>query len=275
MIVVVGVLSYSMYYPYGSIFAVFLTDYYRSSSRPANPLFVFPETHLPRRPGQTYQEIREQQQSWPEGRSALNLGEGAPRLGQRSQPPMPCEQSVDIKAKDAFQGTPMRPERAFPLACKKKQSSSSEISNEEFHRSRPSGSSINFSRPIHSSISTIRANPDTRTPIQPEDFDSSLVRDLSHSMDFDEFESKEKVEDDRSQTADLITGARQRSSCILTNRRKSKYTIEEEKIVRAEGKKRLRWTRNIFMVFMLIANGVCIAISWTYPEYWYVCKFKS
>ncbi|KAG4414127.1 hypothetical protein IFR04_012733 [Cadophora malorum] len=106
--------------------------------------------------------------------------------------------------------------------------------------------------------------------MQSEQFHSSLVRDLSLSADFDEFESKEKVEDDQSQSADLINGARQRSSCILTNRRKSKYTIEEEKIVRAEGKKRLRWTRNVFIVFMLIANGVCIAISWTYPEYWYV-----
>lgn len=63
---------------------------------------------------------------------------------------------------------------------------------------------------------------------------------------------------------------RRKSSCVLVNRRKSHYTVEEEKVVRAEGKKRLKWTKWSFCLFFFCANGLCIAISWKFEKYWYV-----
>lgn len=63
---------------------------------------------------------------------------------------------------------------------------------------------------------------------------------------------------------------RRKPSCVLVNRRKSKYTIEEEKVARAVGRKRLKWTKWIFVAFFLVANGACIAISWMFQKYWWV-----
>ncbi|KAJ9134530.1 Glycosyltransferase family 2 protein [Coniochaeta hoffmannii] len=63
---------------------------------------------------------------------------------------------------------------------------------------------------------------------------------------------------------------RRKSSCVLVNRRKSQYTVEEEKVVRAVGKKRLKWTKWAFCTFFALANGACIAISWKFEKYWWV-----
>jgi hypothetical protein len=63
-------------------------------------------------------------------------------------------------------------------------------------------------------------------------------------------------------------------SCVLLNRRKSRYTIEEEKIVRATGKKRLRWTRNIFIPFFVLLNVSCTVVQWVFPKFWYICKLS-
>jgi chitin synthase len=63
---------------------------------------------------------------------------------------------------------------------------------------------------------------------------------------------------------------RRKSSCVLVNRRASKYGIEEEKEVRAIGKKRLYWTKIGVIITFIIFNVGFSAISWVFPKYWWV-----
>lgn len=70
-------------------------------------------------------------------------------------------------------------------------------------------------------------------------------------------------------------GGRRRSSCVLTNRRASVYSIAEEKEVRALGKKRLKWTKRGAFVVLILVNALFITVSWKFSKYWYICKFQS
>lgn len=65
---------------------------------------------------------------------------------------------------------------------------------------------------------------------------------------------------------------RRRASCVLENRRKSVYTIQEEKEERRVGKRRLKFTKWLLILIYVVANGVCIGISWAYPKLWFICE---
>ncbi|KAB5528001.1 chitin synthase-domain-containing protein [Coniochaeta sp. 2T2.1] len=50
----------------------------------------------------------------------------------------------------------------------------------------------------------------------------------------------------------------------------TKKECSVEKVVRAVGKKRLKYTKWAYVFFFFGANAACIAISWKFEKYWYV-----
>ena len=68
---------------------------------------------------------------------------------------------------------------------------------------------------------------------------------------------------------------RRRSSCVLLNQRKSIYTIQEEKEVRVSGKASLKYTKWFVILLFVLGNSTCIAVSWAFPKYWYICKHSQ
>lgn len=95
-------------------------------------------------------------------------------------------------------------------------------------------------------------------------------RDISNSL------AAETQEEREADVTLLGEKARDRmSSTVLVNGRKSIYTIEEEKVVRAKGKKRLLLTRNLFILFFIGINASFITIIWVHPKYWYICKLRN
>ena len=120
--------------------------------------------------------------------------------------------------------------------------------------------------PVKNDTKTNPAEPTTPSKVQ---FNDSNQR-ISEIESDDEFDEKDEKSQD--QSGALVPGERLRSGCEFQNRRKSKYTIEEEAVVRAQGKKRLKWTKILFIPIALFLNGICISISWAFPKYWYICK---
>lgn len=85
-------------------------------------------------------------------------------------------------------------------------------------------------------------------------------------------EAQELAEKDALEFFEKEGVPKRRSSTVLLNRRKSKYTLEEEKVVRTIGKKQLKYTKFGVIVAFLCLNAVCIVVSWKFEKYWWVCK---
>lgn len=170
------------------------------------------------------------------------------------------------------------------------------------HRSSPQkgpqpGHKRNFSRPFNSSASEASESSSIgedekmdkvaslphiqfaadRRPTAPT-FDPTFTfggdgRRESHVQSLDpdaQKRARKEAEEDRLDVYKKEGMNRRKSSCVLVNRRKSIYTIEEEKVVRTVGKKRLKWTKWAFVVFFFFMNGAFTAISWCFEKYWYV-----
>ena len=153
---------------------------------------------------------------------------------------------------------------------------------------KQSGHKRNFSRPFNSSASeggSIASELEDEITELPDhnkinekhvtfhpSFAFSDVRRESQSLTL---ENQARAQKDASKELGEKYGEkgameRRKSSCVLVNRRKSNWTIEEEKEVRAAGKKKLKWTKWAFVVAFFVANGGCIAISWNFQKYWWV-----
>jgi len=181
------------------------------------------------------------------------------------------EKNYQSDSSSSHDSPPVQPQRAFPLASSPKRRTSSVDHFDEKSHSRKS-SSTNFSRPIQGPNDETAL--DIIQPARKVYFDDNWRIDGPKTQETREARI-EKAGIYKYAPDPSIPASRRRSSCVMVNDRKSIYSIAEEKVVRAVGKKRLRWTRNVFIVFFLIINIACITISWTFPEYWYICKFSS
>lgn len=151
-------------------------------------------------------------------------------------------QSDDITFAPLDEKSPTQPEKAVTFWEPPRRSSLSSISEKTGRDRRQS--SLKFSDPFE--------DPDAETGL------------------------REKIRPDRYTPDPRIPTSRRKSSCVLVNSRKSIYSLAEEKVVRAEGKKKLKYTKQIFILFFILANAACISIVWVFPKYWWVCKwFKS
>lgn len=106
--------------------------------------------------------------------------------------------------------------------------------------------------------------PAVMSPLFNQDFTLNGLRRGSDSLQNQHLLSSEDTYHPGQQAG------RRKSSCVMVNRRASKYTIEEEKVVRQVGKKRLYWTKVCFIIGFIAINCGFSAISWLYPQYWYV-----
>ena len=193
------------------------------------------------------------------------------QLHSRQQSGFSNQPNSETVSSPINESLPTRPPRAFPLACPPKSHAATVDDLDEKSHSRDS--SKNFSRPFNFPIDKV--GMENSSPARDEDSAASWKTHGSSTTESSEVKVEtEKFDMNKYIPDPNIPASRQRSSCVMQNVRKSKYTIEEEKVVRAVGKKRLRYTRNIFIVFFIIVNAVCITISWTYPEYWYICKLS-
>jgi chitin synthase len=158
----------------------------------------------------------------------------------------------------------------------------SHYSPTKYSPQKQQGHRRNFSRPFNSSASESGSiaeekndrfynPPQARTdPMFDPGFTFRDGRQGSQSLQPEAQEDARRDAEKELKELDKDALARRKSSCVLVNRRKSQYTIEEEKVVRSVGKERLKWTKWVFCVFFFLANGACICISWMFEKYWWI-----